>query len=114
MPTDWKSSPNYTSQVVIASGQTTSAALDLAGKTPCGVYLPAALTGTALTFLVSHDGSTYVTVATGAGADYSVTVAADKYVPLDYTKFLGVRYLKLKSGSTELAARTIQVATRRF
>lgn len=52
--------------VTIASGQTVSGAAMLGGACLVGLITPAALTGTAITFQASADGSTYVPLhATG-------------------------------------------------
>lgn len=73
----------------------------------CGFILPAAFTGTAITFQVSNtSGGTYVDLYNSAG-QVSYTVAPSRYVAVDPKDFQGVKYLKLKSGSSEAAARTI-------
>lgn len=96
----------------IANGQTVSGVVDLKKRSPVGLLLPSALTGTAITFQMSDtlDG-TYVAIHSG-GAALSVTVGTSRYVVLDPANFRGVRFLKLVSGSAEGAARTILVATR--
>lgn len=88
--------------VVIAENGTTSGAANLFDKVLCGVFCPAGVVGTALTFLVATtvDG-TYVAVQDGEGADYSVTVAASKYVPVDPAKFVGCRFIKIVSDASE-------------
>lgn len=111
----FQQNPDYTDDVTIANSGTTSTQIDLKDKTLLGLFMPSAFTGTAITFLASQaSGGTDVTVTDGAGADYSITVAPSKYVPVDPNKFLGVRFLKVKSGSTELAARTVGIASRRW
>lgn len=96
----------------IAASGTTSNAVDLNGRTLCGIFVPAAFTGTALTFLASPDGSTYVAVKDGAGNSVSLTVAQGQYIPVDATKLRGVRFLKIVSGSTEGAERVLTLVTR--
>ena len=101
--------PKAALTVTIANGQTVSTAADLAGASICGVWLPAAFTGTTLTFQASRtvDG-TY-----GAVQGVSLTpVAAGQFVPVDPTKFYGVRFVKVVSGSAEGAARSVILATR--
>lgn len=93
--------------VTIASGGTASGAARLDRAVPVGLITPAALTGTALTFQASADGTTYVPVYTTAGAAVSATVAASRYVPLDPATFRGALYLKVVSGSAEAADRAI-------
>ena len=93
----------------IAISTATSDVLDCSLGQLVGLIFPAALTGTAMTFTMSNaKEGTYVPVqATGGASAYSITVAASKYVPVDLNTFSGIRYLKLVSGSTELAARSI-------
>lgn len=88
--------------VIIADNATTSPEADLRDRVLCGVFLPAGFLGTSLTFLAAAaTGGTFLTIQDGEGADYTVTVAASKFVPVDPTKFVGVRFLKVKSGSSE-------------
>lgn len=109
----FQQNPDYTDDVTVANGATNSSQIDLKDKTLLGLFMPAAFTGTTITFLTSQVlGGTDVTVTDGAGTDYSVTVAASKYVPVDPQKFLGVRFLKVKSGSTEGGARTVGISSR--
>lgn len=114
-------------EVVISSGGTVSTASsyndDRTGaSTPqatsltlVGFYTPAALTGTAMTFQAAPNASgTYVEVVDGAtGSAYSVTVAASKYIALDPAKTYGINQVKLVSGSSEAADRTITLVYRR-
>jgi len=97
----------------IASGQTTSGEIDLYGCTLCGLFMPAAFTGTTIKISASPtSGGTFLPVQS-SGADYSLTVAASKYVPIENLSIIaGVRYIKLVSGSSEGADRSITLATR--
>ena len=103
----------FTQTATIANGGTTSGALDLLSETLLGIFVPSSFTGTALTFQVATavDG-TYVTLTNEDGSDYSVTVAASKFVAVDPQIFAGVRFAKLVSGSAEGAERTLTLATR--
>lgn len=101
--------------VTIASSGTESTAADLANKTLVGFFLPSALTGTTMTFKAFNaPDATYYTMADGAGADISKTVAASKYIPLNPQDYIGVSSLKFVSGSSEAAERTITYAYRSF
>lgn len=93
--------------VTIANNQTVSGPADLGGLYLTGLLTPAALTGTVLTFQASLDGATWVPVHTPAGAAYSVTVGASRYIPIPVADFVGVRHLKVVSGTTELGDRVI-------
>lgn len=109
-------SPSFVAfPAVIASSGTTSGEQDLDGNTLCGLMMPAAFTGVAITFLVSlTTGGTFNALTKDDGSAYSVTVAASKYVALDYTKFAGVRYVKIVSGSSEGADRTVNLVARKL
>lgn len=97
----------------IASGATTSSEIDLSGTTLCGIYIPSAFTGTSISFqAATASGGTFVSVRDGAGNAISKTVAPSQFIKLDPTDFVGVRYLKVVSGSTEGAARTLILAAR--
>jgi hypothetical protein len=90
----------------IASGGTTSDMVNLMNRRLLAIQLPAAFTGTALTFQASYDGITFATLYID-GADVSLTVAQGKYVAVDPATFAGVEILKVISGSAEGAARSI-------
>lgn len=111
----WRDAPDYSTPatITVATSTTISAAVDCKNKTLCGVLLPTAFTGVAMTFQMSDtiDG-TYVAVQDGAGSSYSVTVAQGKYVPVDPNKFLGIRFLRVVSGSAEGADRIVQLSLR--
>lgn len=94
---------------IIASGATTSQPIDLTGNTLCGLKMPAAFTGTALTFSFCEkiDG-TYVTLYKD-GADLSVSVAASKGVVLDPVDFACFNFVKIISNASEGAARSIML-----
>ncbi len=106
---------NPAAPAVIALNGTVSAAIHLGGLVPCGILLPAAFTGVALTFQASVDGITYVVLkSTTSGTSLSYTVAQGTFCAVDPKDFYGVNYLKIVSGSSEGAARTLNVALRGF
>lgn len=96
----------------IANGQTTSDAVNCGDKPPVMLRMPAAFTGTSLTFQGSQDGVTFQEIDAG-GSAYSVTVAASKDIALDPLKFGGARFIKLVSGSAEGADRAVIVVCSR-
>ncbi len=103
---------HYQKEATIASGESLSGAVALGGLAPYAVILPAALTGTILTFQVSADGTNFHNLYDAFGNEKKVTVAADRMVYLDQSEFLGLAALKVRSGTaatptTEGAARTI-------
>lgn len=97
-----------TDKVTIASSGSTSTALTLQGTTPLAIQMPAAFTGTAITFECSVDGSTFYDLYNEA-TEYSVAVLASRYVALNPNVFEGVRFIRLVSGSSEAAIREIFV-----
>jgi hypothetical protein len=101
-----------TRSVAIANGLTTSGALDLADNTLLGIMMPAAFTGTTLTFTASADGVTYAALYDSTGAAVSVTVSTSRYIYIDPVIFAGVRYVKIVSGSAESGARTLALVVR--
>lgn len=100
----------------IANTAQESAAIDLAGFTLCGILLPAAFTGTAITFEVSDSlAGTFVALkSTTSGTALSYTVAQGTYAALDPKDFQGVNFLKLKSGTAEGADRALTLYAKGF
>lgn len=100
--------------IVIASGASLSAATNLGGRIPVGVYIPATWTAAGLSFEVSYDGTTFTPVTDDEGTEYTAVVTASKYVSLDNTKFFGASHIKLRSGDSgtpvnQAAERTVVV-----
>jgi len=105
----------YTStELTIAISTTTSGAISLETKGLVGILMPAAFTGTVLTFSGSPDGTTYGNLYNADNTAYSITVAVDRFYMLNPADFLGASYVKIVSGSTEAAARILSVITRNF
>ena len=96
----------------IANGETTSDAKDMGGCTAAALVMPAAFTGTAITFSVAADGGAYQTLYDEFGTAKTITVAASRTIILTPAEFWWVRWMKLVSGSTEVAARTIKIICR--
>jgi hypothetical protein len=84
----------------IANGAALSGAIDLDGYTLCGIQMPSAWTTANLTFQVSADGATYADVYSDSGGEYTVTAAASRYIVLNPADFAGMRFLKVRSGTT--------------
>lgn len=100
--------------VTIANGQTTSAEIDLSGLQLVGVWIPAAITGTTMTFTAATaTGGTFSTIYEVAGAaSYSITIGASRFIPIDPRVFSGLRYIKLVAGSAQAADRVITITAR--
>lgn len=92
----------------IANGQQASSAIKCMGMVPVGIILPAAFTGTALTFQVCDtESGTYQTLYGMDGNAVSMTVAQGRTYAINPTNFEGVQFLKVVSGSSEGGARTL-------
>jgi hypothetical protein len=90
-----------TGTVTIAASASLSGALDLGARTPVGIILPSGWTTASLTFQGSVDGSTFFDLYNAAGVEVTVTNGqASRWYALDPSDFYGVRYLKIRSGSS--------------
>jgi hypothetical protein len=103
---------------VIASGGTVSGACDLgtlaATEGLAGFVLPATFTGTAITFQVSIDDSTYQALY-NSNTQLSLTVAQGRsygFAADTRALLFGWRYVKLVSGSSEGGERSIKLLVR--
>ena len=95
--------------VTIASGAAVSSTIEHKGMARGAYQLPAAFTGTGMTFEVSNNATTWAALKNSAGTSVSsVTVAADSVLPFP-TEVFNFRYFRLKSGSNEAADRSIAV-----
>jgi hypothetical protein len=105
--------PAYAATIAISTQ--TSTAISCGGLVLCGILLPAAFTGTALTFFASNDGTNFFQIYnTTSGTALSYTVTQGTYCAIDPKDFQGVQYLKIKSGSSEAAARTLVCSLKGF
>lgn len=96
-------------------GSNNSVVVRTPGVTLCGLYIPAGFAGTSVKILTTYDpdnvAGSAVADSTGA-ADLSVTVSAGRYIPLDYTKLVGVEAFQLQSSTTEAANTIVRAAVR--
>jgi len=100
------------STIDISDNVTTGSAIDVRGKDLLLLEMPAAFTGTVMTFLASTtSGGTFTALESDTGAAVSITVAAAKSIELDKAEFEGVQFLKPVSGSTEIADRDLVFIT---
>jgi hypothetical protein len=109
---------SVTHTATIASGGTTSNACDLGaldyGQGLAGFVLPASFTGTAITFQVSVDDSTYQALY-NSNTQLSITVAQGRSYGFSAdtrSLLFGWRFVKLISGSTEGGERAIKLLVR--
>jgi hypothetical protein len=108
---DFKQQMIATITATISSGQTISAGVNLFGTRLVGLVVPAGLTSTALTFLVSDDGITYYPLMQNVDGDVlTITVdATAKAYPLNPWIFAAWSFIKLVGGSIEAADRTFKL-----
>jgi hypothetical protein len=102
--------------VTIASGGTVSTAIQASREAAWGLQMPAAFTGTSITFQASADGSTfqalyeYDTTTDDGSATRAVTLAVAAARSYDLPAALTAwKAFKIVSGSAEAAARTLVV-----
>jgi hypothetical protein len=95
----------------ISEDANNSSAAQCGGLLLSGIVFPAAMTGTAVTFDFSFDGSTWYDVKETDGSDVSYTVSAGDVVRVDPSgwAFASPGYLRISSGSSEAADRTINL-----
>ena len=106
-----------TQDVSLTTASPLSAAVELLGKVPVALQMPAAWTTAVLTFQGSKDGTTYANIYSDGGAEYTVQAAASRFIPLDPADFVGCRFVKVRSGTastavTQAAARTVTLIVR--
>ncbi len=100
--------PHATPTVTIANAAALSDAADIGGTQLGGrllgaIIMPADWTAAVLTFQASDDGVTYRNVYDEFGIEYTVQAAVDRHILLDASRFAGVPYLKVRSGTSASA-----------
>lgn len=108
------SMPQAVATATIANGASLSDAVDLQGCRAVAIRMPAAWTTAVLTFQGSEDDSNYADVYTAGGVELQYAAAASRWIILEPQHFLGIRYLKIRSGTSgtpanQGAARSIVV-----
>lgn len=86
-------------KVPILNGGSLSAAIDVGQLRAARVQIPALWTTANLTFQTSIDGVTYADLYDGS-LEYTITAAASREILLPIADFLGIRYLKIRSGTS--------------
>lgn len=114
--------PGVVGPFVIANGDATglSTAVEIGATSLEGLFIPAAFTGTVLTFQAALTlGGTYQNLYDDSGTEVSVAVAAGRAVSIDFAalKLAQWRFLKIRSGTaaaptTEGGERSIHVVTK--
>lgn len=96
----------------IASGGTTSGAIDTEGYAVSGVYVPSAVNGTVFQLHCSYDGLTFRPVYIN-GSDDVYQMAASKRVPV-YPDDYRARFVKVVTGTAQTAERMFVVELSRL
>jgi len=98
--------------VTIANAGTTTPTISLEGnRFPLAIVIPAAFTGTALTFLASPTESGTPVAVYYESTAYSVTVSPGRHVSLNPNAFSSVKYLQIVSNAAEAAARSLTLVS---
>lgn len=105
--------------LTIASGASLSSALSLDTQRVIAISMPATWTTANLTFQASSDGTTYKDIYLEDGTELNYSASASRYILCKPVHFAGVKFLKLRSGTSETAVnqagdRTIRVITREY
>lgn len=97
-------------ETTIAQNGTVSSSIHMRGITAKGIIFPIT-TGTQFSFQVSMDGVTFYSLLDAAGEIITITKTAGSASahPLSAQDFCGWNFLKVVSGSSEAAARTLTV-----
>lgn len=99
-----------TQTLTIANGATTSDAFAAGGLAMFGIIMPAAFTGTSITFTVSSTfAGTYVPLYDSTGTAVTATTAGTSRAIDCPTQLAAFPFWKIVSGSTEGGARSIVV-----
>lgn len=99
--------------VIIASGQTASASAQIGDLILTGFILPAAFTGTAVTFQGSLDNITFYTIYDSTNTALTATVTQGRAYTMNLVNFTTWPYMKIVSGSAEGADRTVTLLVSR-
>lgn len=98
--------------LTIGNGATVSDALDLTGLAVVALVFPASMTGTTMTFQGSVDGTNYLALYNTAGSALSITVQSSSIVLFSAYDLVGMKFIKLVSGSAETGSKNIGIVTR--
>lgn len=85
---------------VIPSGAALSNVVDLAGRIPVALYMPAAWSTAGVTLLAGMSSATMLSIHTEDGTEMALAAAASRYISLDHVRLLGVRFFQVRSGTS--------------
>lgn len=92
-----------TTTATISSGNSLSSGIDLGTARLARIVMPASWTAANLTFQTSPDNSTWSDLYDSYGTEYTVTAAASRAIIIPLVDFIGVRYIKVRSGTAGAA-----------
>ena len=100
--------------VTLSSGSSLSPGIDLDGLTLVGILMPSTWDGTAITFRASINGTAWFDLYDAAGNEVTLSVAPSRYIQIDPRRFVGIRYLRIRSGTgsapvNQTASRVVQL-----
>lgn len=85
----------------ILSGANLSGAVDCgSGRRALRLHMSAAWTAAAITIQTSVDGATFADAYDNLGVEYTIQAAAGRSILLPLSDFIGIRYFKLRSGTS--------------
>jgi hypothetical protein len=110
----YESDKFYDVTAVIADAATKTGVIDLGGLELVGFFVPTGFDGTTVSFEAATSAAgTFMPVHNGNGTAYSLTIAANSYVPITNLAYTaGLRYIKLVASSTQSGASTLTLAVR--
>ncbi|MCP5362084.1 MAG: hypothetical protein H6908_05580 [Hyphomicrobiales bacterium] len=104
---------NVHTTITIASGQTTSDAVDLRGTTLIAIQMPGSWTSADISFQASIDGSTFYDVYDSQGVAVTYAAGASQLISVhNVAAMAGLRYLKLVSSAAQGADRSLTLISR--
>ena len=87
----------------IANGESLSPAISLRDGRLMGIQMPATWTTADLTFQGSYNGGTFADVYDESGTEVTISADASQFIIVDPGKWLGLAYLKVRSGTAASA-----------
>lgn len=105
--------PNFVNvAATISNGTTTSGSIDLQGRGVVAIIMPAAFTGTSISFQISIDNVTFTDCYNTSNTQLTCTVTQGRAYLFNANDLVGIRYLKIVSNASEGADRTLTLISR--
>ncbi len=108
---------SQTRNATIAINTSLSGAVDITGCTVAGIIMSAGWDTASITAQASVDGTNFYNLYDEFATEVTVSAAASRFIRLSPADWWGVRYVKLRSGTSgtavnQTAARTLKVVCR--